>query len=256
MADRLVPPAGVHSRLDGLVRVGERTLTAGEAERLNRLGLLDRVVPNVAHEINNALQVVSGLAELLAARQDLPAPVADKIARMGAQATRASAMLRDLVVFVRPEASDLRIVDLAGIAEAALALRRYHLARAQVAVTVNAVPGSCLVRARPDALMQAVLNLLVNAEQAIAGGLGAALSVEVVAEDATTCHLAVTDSGAAAGSRDAARAASGNASRGPGLGLPVAVALVAAAGGTLRLEEAGLGTRAVMTLPRTPPPRG
>jgi two-component system NtrC family sensor kinase len=238
--------------LASLLTVGGRALPAGEVVRLNRLSLLELVVPSVAHEMNNALQVVSGLAELLGARQDLPPAVAEKVARMGAQATRASAMLRDLVAYARAEGEGPHAVDLARVAEAALALRRYHLARAQVAVAVQGQLGTCLVHGHFPSILHVLLNLLVNAEQAVAGHPRAEIRVELAA-GATACEMAVIDNGTGPGADGEPPA---SARRGPGLGLPVADALLRSQGGTLRVEAAGPGTRAVMTLPRTAPPRG
>jgi len=238
--------------LASLLTVGGRPLPAGEVVRLNRLSLLELVVPSVAHEMNNALQVVSGLAELLGARQDLPPAVAEKVARMGAQAARASGMLRDLVACVRSEGEGSHTVDLASVAEAALALRRYHLARAQVTVAVHGQPGTCLVRGHLPSILHAFLNLLVNAEQAVAGRPSAEIRVELSA-NATACEMVVIDNGTGSGADARPRP---SARRGPGLGLPVAAALLRSQGGTLRVEATGPGTRAVMTLPRTAPPRG
>jgi signal transduction histidine kinase len=234
--------------LASLLTVGGRTLQASEVARLSRLSLLELVVPNVAHEMNNALQVVSGLTEMIAARDDLPAAMAEKVARIGAQTARATGMLRDLVAFVRPDGGGPRSVDPAAVVEDALALRRYHLARARVAVHVGATPGGALVYARPDALRHALLNLLVNAEQALADRSGGEIGVEVAATE-TAVTVSVRDNGPGPG---AAPPGSADAQRGPGLGLPVARALVEAEGGTLWIEPLTPGTRAVMRLPRTP----
>ncbi|MBL8142616.1 MAG: hypothetical protein JNM38_15965, partial [Acidobacteria bacterium] len=86
-------------------------MSLDELAFLNRMTTTGMVLPNVAHELNNALQVVGGLVEMLSARGDLPADVLDKVGRIGAQAAKSAAMVRELVAFSRRDQAGVGLVD-------------------------------------------------------------------------------------------------------------------------------------------------
>jgi len=60
---------------------------------LNRLATIARLVAGAAHEVNNALQVIGGSAELLQNRSDLPEPVQRTLTRIRDQANRAASAM-------------------------------------------------------------------------------------------------------------------------------------------------------------------
>lgn len=234
------------------VSAAERELSLEDLVYLNRMTTVGQVLPNVAHELNNALQVVGGLVEMLGARSDLPPGVSDKIARIGAQAGRATGMLRDLVAFARCDEAGVRPVDVSKVVDAALSMRRYHLARARIAVSVDQAATSTVTRVDAHALRQALLNLLINAEQSVAGREGGAIRV-VVRGDGEDLELVVEDNGHGVAPEIRERIAGPfftTRERAAGLGLTVTAALLQQAGGGLAIEhQADGGTRAVMRLP-------
>ena len=59
------------------------------------------VLPSVAHEVNNSLQVIAGMVEILGLRGQLPPEVSDKVQKIAVQATKAAGHLRELVAFAR-----------------------------------------------------------------------------------------------------------------------------------------------------------
>jgi len=234
------------------VAAADRELSLDHLVYLNRMTTVGQVLPNVAHELNNALQVVGGLVEMLAARADLPQDVADKIARIGTQAGRATGMLRDLVAFARRDDAGIGTVDLRKVLEAALSMRRYHLARARIDVTVDQDDTPAFTRGDAHALQQVLLNLLINAEQSVAGREGSRIAVLLrgAGED---LELVVDDNGPGVAPEVRARITEPfftTRERAAGLGLTVAAALLAQEGGSLRIEHhADGGTRAAMRLP-------
>lgn len=230
-----------------------RALTLEDLAYLNRMTTVGQVLPNVAHEINNALQVVGGLVEMLSLKTELPTDVRDKIGRIGTQAGRTADMLRELVAFARREYGGVGNVDLARTVERALSLRRYHLARARIAVEVNAgTPGAALVRADGHHLEQVLVNLVMNAEASLAGRADGRIRVEVDAKE-TEARLTVADNG---GGMDEAVADSATAAFfttrpcAAGLGLTVARLLVEADGGHLSVASGREGTVVTLVLPR------
>jgi C4-dicarboxylate-specific signal transduction histidine kinase len=236
------------------VRAADRDLSIDDLVYLNRMTTVGQVLPTVAHELNNTLQVVGGLVEMLSARADLPRDVLDKVARIGAQAGRATAMIRDLVIFARREDAGTRPIDLAKVIERTLAMRRYHLARSRITVVVDAgPPGAFVTQADGHAIQQVLLNVLINAEHELAGSEGGAIRI-ALREGEGTVELEVGDNGPGVPAHLRNRIGEPfftTKERAAGLGLAVAAALVALEGGRLDLEHlADGGTRVVMTLPR------
>ena len=234
------------------VRVGDRTLGLEELAYLNRMTTAGLVLPNVAHELNNALQVIGGLVELLSLREDLPQDVKDKIGRVGVQSSRATELIREVVTFARRDDAGVAQVDVAKVVDRALGFRRYHLGRARIGVRVEGCgPGEALARVDANYLQQILLNVIINSEQALAGRPGGEIDVRVERVSAGVT-VRVHDNGP--GLDDAAGRAPEPffTTRPPsaGLGLAVATALAESQGGNLQvLGGEGGGCVALLPLP-------
>jgi C4-dicarboxylate-specific signal transduction histidine kinase len=217
-----------------------RAFSADDLAFINRMTTTGQVLPSVAHELNNSLQIIAGMVEILGLRGQLPDDAADKVQKIGAQAGKAAGMLRDLVSFARRD-SLLRKIDLHAAVERATTLRRYHLSRGRVTVQVTArQDGPLVAKADSQAVVQVLVNLILNAEEALAGQDSREIRVELWRADGFV-HCAVSDSGAGFSGDGMAHASTpffttktGGAA---GLGLAVARQLVEQDGG--RLEVAG-----------------
>lgn len=171
-----------------------RDLDPGDLVLANRLVTLELVLPNITHEINNALQVIGGLGEILATRPGIPEDVAQKLQRIHGQAVRCSALLRELLGYARRDEAQ-PTTDVARCVERALSLRRYHLSRARITVQVEQdTEGPVVARMDSQHLEQVLVNLLVNAEQALAGQPDPTIRVGYAREGADVV-LTVHDSG-------------------------------------------------------------
>ncbi|MGE3889968.1 MAG: ATP-binding protein [Vicinamibacterales bacterium] len=155
-------------------------------ERVNRLALVSRLVSSTMHDMNNALQVIGGGVELLQMEQ---ADVGAVSRAIGGKTERVMVLVHDLSRFVRDQGGAPEPVELRALAEQALTLRQFPFARLRATRTLLGDP--ITVHAVRRELLQVLLNLLVNAELALAGvpspevrvvvaasGDGAALSVE------------------------------------------------------------------------------
>lgn len=227
---------------------GERTLALDDLVYINRMTTVGHVLPGVAHELNNALQVIGGLVELLGMRGELPPEVQDKVTKIGLQATRSAGMMREFVAFARRDETVTRI-DLHKAVEQALTLRRYHLARARIDVIgPQAFAGglSSIVQADSHAVMQVLLNLIINAEESLAAKPVGERELRITLEpEADTILCEVRDSGTGfSDGRHATAAApffSTKAKGAAGLGLTVATALVEIDRGSLQIAEGPSG---------------
>jgi C4-dicarboxylate-specific signal transduction histidine kinase len=232
-------------------------LTTDQLAQLNRLTTIARFVSGLAHELNNSLQVMSGLVELLADRGDLPGDAAVRVQKIGGQADRASAVIRQVLAFVRDAGGGRVALDLAAATDRAVALRRYQLGRSGVTLRWERVPGQTYrVLGIEPQLQQLVINLLVNAEEALVDQTDRRLNVSL-ARNAGVVQLAVADSGpgVAAGLRERIFEpffTTRHSTRAVGLGLTVAAAIAAAHGGRLTLADVAPGATFILELPEAP----
>jgi C4-dicarboxylate-specific signal transduction histidine kinase len=217
----------------------DRAFSREDLAFINRMTTTGLVLPSVAHELNNALQIIGGMVEILGLRGQLPADAADKIQKVGVQATKAAGMLRELVAFARRD-GPMRKVDLHTAVERALAFRRYYLAKGRVQTQVSDRGEKALVvRADSQAVVQVLVNLILNAEESMASQEKREIRIELWREG-DLAHCAVTDSGAGFSPDAVPRAETAFFTTKPGgaagLGLAVARQRVVQDGGTFAVE--------------------
>jgi len=229
--------------------------TPGPADllTLNRAATVARLLSSLIHEVNNALQVIGGNTELLQGMPDLPEPVATGLLRIAAQNNSTATTVLELQMFARPSAAQSR-TSLFEIAKQSMALRSFAIGRARLSIALDAPStGRAYVLGHTGNLQLAVLNLIVNAEQALAGQKGGAIRVSVT-ESPGFVGLIVSDNGPGVGDAVAEELfepffttrARDEAS---GLGLSVARLVAEQHGGTLRLIPQDLGACFEMRLP-------
>jgi signal transduction histidine kinase len=217
-----------------------------QLRQINRLATAARMVASLAHELNNSLQVVSGLVELLGDRTDVPAEALARIQKIGGQTDKATAAIRQVIAYTRELGQETGAVNLSALAEQALALRRYNLGRAGITATADLPPEPATITGDGRAVLQVLLNLVLNAEEALANQPQRQLRIGVRSENGTI-RLAVRDTGH--GVPDTLRErifepffTTRTGERVVGLGLPVARALAGQSGGQLTLQDPGPGT--------------
>ena len=216
----------------------------------NRLAIVGALLSSTVHEVNNALQVISGSAEMLGS--GTPGDVvARRSETIGSQARRASALLAELSAFARDDTPDTACIDLSQIAQRALVMRQYTLARLNIAGGYEGT-GVRLAAARQRSVLQIVLNLLLNAERALSGHADGRIVVSTSSASGRV-ELTVDDNGpgmAAASAAHVFARAPGQTAGALGIGLPVSRWLAARDGGTLELSTSSLGGCAVrLSLP-------
>lgn len=232
---------------------------SGEARReIERLAAAGQVAVGVAHDLANVLLVVVAQARILGSDPRLPDDARESARHIGEAADRAVAISRHLVAFGRGDvAAGSTLLD--DVVERAMDLAPALLAAGtEVEVRLGA-PGAFVALA-PVELQQVLLNLLLNARDALAGT--GRVSVETELRPASDvggrydgeARLVVTDDGPGM-TPDVLRRATdpGFSTRsGParGIGLASVRAIAERAGGRLTLESSpGRGARVTMSLP-------
>jgi len=234
---------------------------------LNRLSTVARLVSGASHEVNNALQVISGTVELLLESPDLSGPVTQALERIGAQSARAAAALAGVTALSRSAIDASAPVDLRAVVSRAAALRRYSIGRAGLTIAVEPGDVPLMVVGNGPQLLQALVNLIDNAEQALTGrpagqqaaGLEAAgleaghIAVRATREQDVAC-VVVEDNGPGVPAHLATDVFAPFVTSRPrpdsvGLGLPVARVIAEAHGGSLSVEPRERGAAFVLRLP-------
>jgi signal transduction histidine kinase len=221
---------------------------------LNRSATVARLLSSAVHEVNNALQVISGTVEILETRPNIDPALARSLERLRTQSARAAGALADVLVFTKAPIDESVAVNMRDIATHSIALRAFAIKRAGLSIRLDADESTpFIVRGNRGRLQQALLNVIVNAEQALAGSRGA-ISVTLTADDQSVM-VTVGDEGSGVTLDPPAQAFERfTSTRSPhecaGLGLWVSRVIAAAHGGTLTMERRPPGTVFVMTIPK------
>jgi PAS domain S-box-containing protein len=218
----------------------------------DKLAAVGQFVAGIAHELNNPLQGVLGRVELLR-RGRLAAGVERELRQVQREAERAAKIVRNLLVFSGVRRLDRRRVGVATIVNRVVALRARSLRTRRIRLDRSCAPDLPLVHADPLLLHQALMNIVVNAEQAI--GSDGRIVIEARLTEAGTVRIGVHDSGPGLGPDVLPHVfepffTTKDAGAGTGLGLAIAYGIVQEHGGTLTAaNHPGGGGLFVIALP-------
>ena len=151
------------SARDSLERLKETQAQLVQAAKLSALGQL---VSGVAHELNNPLSVIIGYGQLLLSRE-VPAAVHRPLELIVSQADRMAKIVRNLLYFARQRPPERTVVSLNQVIEQTLLLRQNQLTLSGIQVDREFAPDLPRVSGDSQQLEQILLNLVLNAEQAI-----------------------------------------------------------------------------------------
>ena len=131
-----------------------------------RLAAMGQMIAGFAHELNNPLTSILGMAELLQ-EGEAPESVRKQMVILQQQARRAAEIVQNLMYFSRPPAPGKSLIDLSELVQRTLHLHAYSLRKSNI--TVDFLKESSLPPVSGDAhqLMQVFLNLVLNSEQAM-----------------------------------------------------------------------------------------
>ena len=225
-----------------------------QTQKLESLGLL---AGGVAHDFNNILGVITANANMLS--EGLPEGHADRelVDEIDAAVFRAAALTRQLLAFSRKQVTDPVVLDLnRSVADTRKMLRR--LVGEDISVRTSLDPDLRRVRFDPSSLVQVLMNLAVNARDAMVDG--GTLTISTRNASAQEILLSVTDTGCGMTREVLDRVfepffTTKALGKGTGLGLPVVHGIVQQAGGSIEIEsEVGIGTTFRIRLPAVDAP--
>ncbi len=254
-------------RLEALVRdVSERKKLDDQSRDLyqqlvqaEKMAALGQTISGVAHELNNPLATILTWSERLA-QKSLEDGARRGIEIILHEAERAAKIVRQLLTFARKRQSTRTMVDLNQVVRETLALRAYEQRVTNITVIDALAAGLPHVFADPHQIQQVLLNLVINAEQAMLSANGRGTIVVRTWHDPTREVLALElhDDGPGVPSDVQAKIfdpffTTKEVGKGTGLGLTVAYAIVQEHGGRIRVQPANArGASFLMELPVTP----
>jgi PAS domain S-box-containing protein len=247
-----------------------RTLEA-QLRQAQKMEAVGRLAGGVAHDFNNLLTVITGRSQLLLLKLAPESPLRRDVELVEETAHRASALTRQLLAFSRKQMVQPRVVDLNEVVRG-METMLSRLIGEDIALTTRLDPTAGCVRADPAQLEQMIVNLVVNARDAMPLGGRLALETSYVRIDESFARqhvglrvgphvrLVVRDTGVGMDALIKAHLfepffTTKGPGKGTGLGLATVYGIVTQSGGAIRVEsEPGQGATFTIDIPRVDAP--
>ncbi len=249
------------------IDVTERKQLEAQFLQSQKLESLGRLAGAVAHDFNNLLTAIMGYAELAEARDTADMDVSGDLTAIRQAGERAATLTRQLLAFARRQVVEPRVINLNMEITALEGLLR-RLIGEDVQLVTKALPDVGSIRADPGQIEQVIMNMAVNARDAMPGGGALTLETDEVAierkadgdADALApgiyVRLSIIDTGA--GMTDEVKEhifepffTTKATDKGTGLGLATCYGIVRQAGGRITVESSpGKGTTFRIHFPR------
>ncbi len=244
---------------DFLVRlddVSEEHRLRSHLEHAERLASIGELLSSVAHELSNPLTTVLGYADLLLSDDDASIP-RDEIERIRTEALRCRRIVGNLLDLARFDNVEMRPISLAQVVEKVVEFRAYATQVGQVSLVREVADDVPIINGDQHRLVQAVLNLVTNAEDAVRDRNEGRRVVIRARKGGPGAVIEVEDNGH--GVPEAIREfifepffTTKPRGRGTGLGLSLVMATARAHGGMVRIADVpGGGALFVMEFPAT-----
>lgn len=247
--------------------VSARLRMEAELRQAQKMEAVGQLAGGIAHEFNNFLGIILGYNELLAEEASANEKLANYVTEVRSATQHAASLTRQLLAFGRKQVPEPRILDLNRcIWEGHNLLRRLVPANIDIVPVLAPVVGH--VKADPGQIQQILINLLVNARDAMPGGGKVIIETadaeldEVYASQNIGMHsgsyvlLSVTDTGSGMNTETRSHLfepfyTTKEAGKGTGLGLSTVYGIVKHSGGHISVESTvGKGTTFRIFLPR------
>jgi two-component system, NtrC family, sensor kinase len=241
------------------IKVLERTVELEQAHsellQSAKLASLGQLVSGVAHEINNPLTSILGFSEVLLGRASTDAAAQGPLRTIRHEALRLRHLVANLTTFARRAPHRTVRMDLRQVLARLTDMRNYQLQANNISLHVTSPPRAVWLNGEPDQLLQVMLNLVMNSEQAVKscrerGDIWIACGC-----NGESAWFSVRDNGS--GMTPELRDhifepffTTRSTGEGTGLGLSISYGIIRQHCGTIAVEsEAGKGTRITAKIP-------
>lgn len=254
---------GERARTEGVLRETEAQLR--QAQKMEAVG---RLAGGMAHDFNNLLTVIRGYSELLLGRLGPADPTRKDIEEVKKAADRASGLTRQLLAFSRRQFVSAKVLDLNALIANMDGMLRRLIGEDIVELSADLDVSTGCIKADPGQIEQVIMNLVVNAKDAMPKGgrltietrnvtIGEEVRLEAVGvTPGSYVLLAVRDNGHGMDAETRSHLfepffTTKEKGKGTGLGLSTVYGIVKQSGGYITVESApGVGTAFRIYFPR------
>jgi len=246
--------------------VTERRALEQQLRQSQKMEATGRLAGGIAHDFNNLLMVISGHAQLILESRDLQPEVRRSTQEITSASDRAAGLIRQLLAFSRQQMLAPKLLDLNGVVTENLRLLTRIIGE-DIELVMIPDPQPCLVRADPTQMEQVIMNLAVNARDAMPEGGMLTIEIANVRLDEAYARLhpplspgdyvmlAISDTGHGMDAETQARIFepffTTKGTKGTGLGLSTVYGIGKQSGGYIWVySEPGHGAMFKMYLPR------
>jgi two-component system sensor histidine kinase HydH len=218
--------------------------------RQEKLAALGGMAAGVAHEIRNPLSSIKGLATYLAGKFGPESDDRDAARVMVQEVDRLNRVISELLEFARPSDITPQAMDVGALLQHSLKLIQQDAATKEVQIQLNVQGGLCRALIDPDRFSQCLLNLYLNAIQAMPDG--GRLTIGCAREDSGVIKLEISDTGKGISEKHIGEIFNPyftTKPSGTGLGLAIVHKIVDGHGGRIAVQSSPDGTTFALYLP-------
>jgi len=223
----------------------------GEVERSRRLASLGQLAAGIAHEIRNPLSSIKGFATYFKERYREVPEDQETADIMIQEVERLNRVIGQLLEFARPVSIERKSIDVLELVRQSLKLVEGDTLQKGIRIEMEVIPSERKVDLDPDKMKQVLLNLYLNALEAMERN--GTLTVDIRDEKSGYIDIIISDTGAGIKKEDLAHVFDPyftTKPSGTGLGLAIVHKIIESHGGEIRVESReGKGTRVVISLP-------
>jgi signal transduction histidine kinase len=217
----------------------EKSFLQDQLRHADRLATIGQLSAGVAHELNEPLGTIMGFAQLAKKHPDLPASIVRDLDKIVTTTLHAREIVKKLMYFARQTPPRKEKVNLNHVVEETLSLLESRCVANNITLRRCLSPGFAIIHGDPSQLHQVLVNLVVNAIQAMPEGGAITITTETCEQEV---RLSVRDTGIGMNEKTIEQLfipffTTKDVGEGTGLGLPVAHGIVAAHGGTIRVDS-------------------
>jgi two-component system sensor histidine kinase HydH len=241
---------GADSELTGAVLlvedITERTRMEERMRQMSQLAAVGHLAANVAHEIRNPLSAIKTAAQFLSTEYHSEALIAQFSGIINEECDRLGKVATDFLTYARPNEPSLERISVVEVSEGAIAATAREMTERNIRVHMRGAKRVPRISADPEAMRQALVNLLINAAQAIGrdGEIRIALRSRKVAQDGRAVEVTISDTGPGLPEDNVERIWTpffSTKTKGTGLGLSIVRKTIEAHGGQIWAEPPGDG---------------
>lgn len=254
--DEIGDLANSFNQMASELKTREKALQDAQAQLIQseKMAAFGQLGAGIAHEVKNPLAGILGYAQLSLRKVEEGAPLYNNLKVIEKETKRCKDIIDNLLKFARQEKVAYMPIDINSVAEDAAAIVDHQLGVHQVKLAKKLAQGLPYITGNGNQIQQVLMNLMINAQQAMEGKPGV-ITLETVLAGQENIEIRVSDNGPGIPKEIQAKIfepffTTKVAGKGTGLGLSVSYGIIKDHNGNISIEsEPGQGTMFIISLP-------